>query len=313
MRCLRERDSASSMALARRGWSLFRSVANPAGTLSPMGLTMPLGVRLAVGWLTLICACAVFANWIPFTKDPNYLYGFWEDAPRSGGPSREFWLGTDASSRDTLSRLIHGARISTVIAVVAVGSGFLIGGFVGSYVGFVRGRREVVAMAVIDLVLAFPPVVLVLVTVAITGQRNLLVVSALLGLAAVPAYARLARANALVIRNREYVEAARAIGTKPGRILRREVIPNVAPSLVAYSLSAAAFVVALESSLAFIGFGVASRLPSWGRMMLLARVDSRITVWPMVYPALVLVLTILSLNVVGDWLRDRNTARASNL
>ena len=168
-------------------------------------------------------------------------------------------------------------------------------------------------MALIDVVLAFPPVVLVLVTVSVTRQRNLLVVAGLLGLAAVPAYARLARANALVIRNREYVEAARAIGTKPGRILGREIIPNVVPSLVAYSLSAAAFVVALESSLAFIGFGVASRLPSWGRMMLLARADIRITVWPMVYPAAVLVLTILSLNIVGDWLRQRNATRSSTL
>lgn len=274
---------------------------------------MTLGVRLAIGWLMLVIVCAALADWIPFVKDPNYLYGFWGDAPRSGGPTREFWLGTDASSRDTLARLVYGARVSTFIAVIAVGSGFAAGGLLGTYIGFVRGKRETAAMALIDVILAFPPVVLVLVTVAVTRQRNLLVVSGLLGLAAIPAYTRLARANALVVTNREYVRAASAIGTKQSRILRREIIPNVAPSLVTYSLSAAAFVVTLESSLAFIGFGVASRLPSWGRMMLLARADIRVTVWPMVYPAVTLVLTILSLNIIGDWLRERNATRASML
>jgi peptide/nickel transport system permease protein len=272
---------------------------------------MTVGVRIALGWLVLIVCCALFAQWIPFIKDPNFLYGFWEGAPRSAGPSTEFWLGTDASSRDVLSRLIWGARISTIIALISVGSGFVIGGFIGSYVGFVRGRREALVMAVLDVVLAFPPLVLVLVMVTITRQRNLLVVSGLLGLAAIPAYARLARANALVISKRDHVTAARAIGTPPGKILRREIIPNVVPPLVAYSLSAAAFFVALESSLAFIGFGVASRLPSWGRMILLARVDIRITVLPMVYPAMTLVFTIWSLNIVGDWMRQRSNIRAA--
>ena len=191
--------------------------------------------------------------------------------------------------------------------------GLVVGGFLGSLVGFVRGRTESVIMAIVDVVLAFPGLVLLLVMVSITEKRSLFVISMVVGLLSIPPYTRVARANALSIANREFVEAARAIGTKPGRILMREVIPNVLPSLMAYAMVAAAFIMVLEGSLAFLGLSVQPPTPTWGQMIFQARADMRQAVLPVVYPSLALVFTVLSLNIMGDWLRQRNASRAAAL
>ena len=211
--------------------------------------SMTWGVRIAVGWLVLLLVFAVFADWIPFVKDPNYLFGLFEGYDNNQGPTAKFWLGTDSIARDNFARLVYGARVSVTVAAVAVTCGLVFGGFLGSFVGFFRGKPEAIVMATVDVILAFPGLVLLLVMVSITQKRSLFVISMVVGLLSIPPYTRVARANALSIANREFVEAARA--------------------------------------------------------------DMRLSVWPVVYPSAALVFTVLSLNMVGDWLRQRNASRAA--
>ncbi len=273
--------------------------------------SMPWSARIAGAWLFIIIFLALFASYLPFIKDPLYLYGVFEGDPNNAGPSSKFWLGTDSIARDNFARLVYGARTSLAVAATAVAFGTIFGGFLGSLVGFVRGRTETIIMAVIDVILAFPGLVLLLVMISITEKRSLFVISLVIGMLSIPPYTRVARANALSIANREFVEAARAIGTKPARILMREIIPNVMPSLVAFAMVAAAAIMVLEGSLAFLGLSVQPPTPTWGQMIFQARADMRQAVWPVVYPSLALVLTVLSLNVMGDWLRQRNASRAA--
>ena len=188
----------------------FEESHNPAGLLR----SMPWSARIAATWLTTIILLAVFADLLPFIKPPNRLYGVFEGDPTNAGPTAKFWLGTDNLARDIFSRLVYGARVSITVAVTAVVAGLTFGGFLGSLVGFVKGRTETIIMAAVDVVLAFPGLVLLLVMVSITEKRSLFVISIVIGLLSIPPYTRVARANALSVSNREYVEAARAIGTK---------------------------------------------------------------------------------------------------
>jgi len=275
--------------------------------------SMTWSARAAASWMFIVVFLAAFADFLPFIKDPLHLFGVFDGDPENAGPSGKFWLGTDNLARDMFSRLVYGARVSLAVALTAVGFGIVVGGFLGSLVGFVKGKTETIVMALVDVILAFPGLVLLLVLISITEKRSLFVISLVVGLLSIPPYTRVSRANALSVANREYVEAARAIGTKPGRILFREIIPNVLPSLFAYAMVAAAFIMVLEGSLAFLGLSVQPPTPSWGQMIFQARADMRQNVWPVVYPSLALVFTVLSLNILGDWLRQRNTARSAAL
>ena len=138
-------------------------------------------------------------------------------------------------------------------------------------------------------------------------------ISAVIGVLSIPAYTRVARANSLAVSSREFVTAARAIGTKPSRILFREVIPNVLPTLLAYAMVAAAFVVVVEGSLSFLGLSVQLPTATWGNMINQARRDIKINVAQVIWPSLALSITVLSLNQVGDFFQQRREVRGSNL
>ncbi len=274
---------------------------------------MPIVTKLCTFWLTTIILAAIFADFIPKLADPNYQGFLFGTDVTNDGQSWHHWLGTDNNSRDILSRLIYGTRVSLTVAVTAVAFGTFFGGLLGSFVGYVRGRREAAIMASIDVILAFPALVLLLTVVTLLGKRNLLVISLVVGVLAIPRYARVARANALAISRREFVAAARAIGTKDRTILWREVIPNVMPTVFAYALVAAAVTVVLEGTLAFLGLSVQAPTPSWGVMINASRADLRINIWPVIWPSLMLVFTVYSLNNVGDWFRIRTAHKAAAL
>ena len=278
-------------------------------------------------WLVLVVFGAIYAkldtSWfggaLPL-QDPNFqTNGFIRETGEFGtgqpteGVSGAHWLGTDAIARDTFARIVHGGWVSLVVVVVSATCGIVIGGFLGSLVGFVRGRTETVVMATVDVILAFPALVLLLALVSIFEVRNLFVISTVIGVLSIPAYTRVARANSLAVSSREFVTAARAIGTKPRRILFREVIPNVLPTLLAYTMVAAAFVVVVEGSLSFLGLSVQLPTPTWGNMINQARRDIKINVAQVIWPSLALTLTVLSLNQVGDFFQQRREVRGSNL
>lgn len=288
---------------------------------------MPIVVKFSTIWLFLVLFAAIYSkldatvfNGALPLQNPNLQLnnfnpatGEFGTAAALEGPSRANWLGTDALARDTFARLVHGAWVSLIIVVVSVFCGMVIGGFLGSLVGFVRKKTETVVMAVIDVILAFPALVLLLALVSIFQVRDLFIISFVIGVLSIPVYTRVARANSLAISNREYVLAARAIGTKAPRILLREVIPNVLPTLFAYAMIAAAAVIVVEGSLSFLGLSVQLPTATWGNMINQARRDIKTDFWQVLYPSLTLTITVLSLNQVGDWFQRRAAFRGAAL
>ncbi|HZM29864.1 MAG TPA: ABC transporter permease [Acidimicrobiales bacterium] len=262
---------------------------------------------LAVAWLVLVAFCAVAADWLPL-PDPNRpdvldrLEGFSPDHP----------LGADPLGRDQLSRLVHGARVSIVVAVSAVGIGLVVGGTLGTAVGYLRGRTERVVMAVVDVIAAFPALVLLLAVLAFIG-RSLTVISLLIGALSVPIYTRVARANTLSIAQRDFVHAAHTLGAKRSRILFREILPNVVPPVAAFALVAMGLVIVIEGSLALLGLSVPPPEPTWGGMIANGKPHLEEAVHVALVPSAAMFLTVLSLNFVGDTLRRSLDVRDANL
>lgn len=288
----------------------------------PIGLfkTMPWPVKLSTIWLVFVVGGAIYAKIdgifdqaLPL-KDPNYQGFLFNDGTVGlEGPSADHILGTDTLSRDNFSRLIHGGWVSLIVALTAVSFGTVFGGLIGAFVGYVRGKTETGIMAMIDVILAFPPLILLLAMVSIWQARSLIVISLVIGLLSIPSYSRVARANTLAIANREFVHAAQAIGTRRWMILFREVIPNVLPTLLSFALVAAANILVIEGTLSFLGLSVQLPTPSWGNMINEGRGQIKVSILPVLWPSLAMSFTVLSLNQVGDWLQRRAAFRGSAL
>lgn len=254
---------------------------------------------IAVAWLGLVLFAAAFSQWLPL-KDPNQL----NTSMMLERPGGEHWLGTDGLGRDIFSRAFFGARVSVVVSLAAVTIGLLVGGMIGMTVGFFRGRTETFVMAMVDVILAFPGLVLLLALVAYVGQ-NLTAIAIVIGFLSIPVYTRVARANTLAVSNREFILAARAMGATRRRLLFAEVLPNVILPLLAYALVAMGVIVVLEGSLAFLGLSVQPPTATWGSMIAEGKRHLRTAPHVAMIPAFVMFLTVLSLNFVGDRLRSR--------
>jgi peptide/nickel transport system permease protein len=272
--------------------------------------SMPWTARIALVWMLFIVLSAVFADVLPL-QDPNV--GITVGNRPNQPPSADNLLGTDANSRDLFARLIYGARVSLTVSATAVGFGLIFGGFFGALVGYIRGKTETVVMATIDVILAFPGLVLLLGLIAFLQSASLLAISLVIGFLSIPPYTRVSRANTLSIARREFVTAAQAIGTRRTTILFREIIPNVLPSLVAYALVASAAIIVLEGSLAFLGLSVQPPTATWGAMINEGRQNMKQNLLPVVFPSLAMLFTVLSLNTIGDWMRKRNAYRSAAL
>ncbi len=288
---------------------------------------MPFLVKLSTMWMLFILFSSIYAqldlrvfNGALPLGDPNLqLNGFNPATGQRGttppleGPSWAHPLGTDALARDTFSRAIHGSYVSVTVAVVSVMCGVIIGGLLGSLAGFIRGKTETGLMAMLDVVLAFPALVLLLALISIFEVRSLFVISFVIGLLSIPAYTRVSRANSLAISNREFITAAQAIGTKRWTILRREIIPNVLPTLLAYAMVAAAAVIVVEGALSFLGLSVQLPQSTWGNMINQARRDIKVDFGQILYPALILTFTVLALNQIGDFFQRRASHRSASI
>lgn len=289
---------------------------------------MPVLVKISSVWLFVIVFGAIYAKLdsavfngdLPLLQDPNLQTnnfdaksGQFGTGQKLEGISSAHWLGTDAIARDTFARIVHGAWVSLIVAIVAVAFGVIVGGLLGSLVGFVRGKTETIVMSGIDVILAFPALILLLALVSIFKVRDLFLISSVIGVLSIPAYTRVARANSLAISNREFVTAARAIGTKQTTILFREVIPNVMPTLVAYAMVASAYVVVVEGALSFLGLSVQLPTSTWGNMINQARGDIKVDANQVFYPSIALSMTVLALNQVGDYFQKRRAVRSSAL
>jgi peptide/nickel transport system permease protein len=289
--------------------------------------SMPVLVKISSVWLAFIFIGAIYAKLdstvfngsLPL-QDPNFQTNNFDPNTGEFGTgdklepmSSRHWLGTDAIARDTFARIMHGGWVSLIVAGVSAAFGIIVGGLLGSLVGFVRGRTETAIMSMIDVILAFPALILLLALVSIFKVRDLFLISVVIGVLSIPAYTRVARANSLAISNREFVTAARAIGTRPRLILFREIIPNVLPTLIAYAMVASAFVVVVEGSLSFLGLSVQLPTSTWGNMINQARTDIKLDATQVLWPSLALSLTVLALNQVGDFFQKRGAVRGSAL
>jgi peptide/nickel transport system permease protein len=256
--------------------------------------------------LLAVTGAAAFAPEIA-PRDPNRQSIIARLAPPLT-PNRQgridFILGSDGLGRDIASRLVYGARVTIVVGLAAVLIGGALGTLLGVLAGYRGGAAGAVIMRVADIQLAFPFILLAIMVLVVLGP-GLLNLILVLGVGQWVTYARIARAQTLAVSQKEYVEAARAIGARHGRILRCTVLPNIVAPLIVVASFNLAGVILSEAALSFLGLGVPPTVPSWGGMLAESRDQLLAGRWWMaVLPGLAIALTALSCNVLGDWLRD---------
>jgi len=218
-------------------------------------------------------------------------------------PNAQHWLGTDRFGRDILSRILYGARISLSIGFVATLISVTLGTMLGALAGFFGGKVDAFTMRFTDMVLAFPRLVLLIMIVALFSP-SIAVIITVLGLTQWPNTTRIVRGDVLSLREREFVQAAHALGMSKARIIFRHLVPNVlAPVIVTATLGIGNTIV-LEAGLSFLGLGVQAPIPSWGNMVADGRDNLLGAWWVATFPGLTIVLTVLAFNLVGDGLRD---------
>lgn len=218
-------------------------------------------------------------------------------------PGFTYWLGSDHFGRDIFSRLLSGAHLSLLIGLVSVSLAVSSGLLLGLPAGYFGGWVDMLVMRAMDLMLSFPSVLLALGIVAIAGP-SLFNVMLATGLASVPAFTRLVRASVLSIRELPYIEGARALGSHPLRIITRHIIPNILAPLIVLATLGTAGAILTGAALSFLGLGAQPPTPEWGAMLSEARNYMRLGWWLTVFPGLAIALTVLSLNQLGDGLRD---------
>lgn len=253
---------------------------------------------IGAGIVAVFVSLALFAHLLsPYEPTRGDL------ADRLRPPSAAHWLGTDELGRDLLSRVIFGARISLQIQVVAVALALMVGVLLGGIGAYLGGWADTLVMRAMDVLLAFPSIFLALAIVAArgTGLFNLILAAAV---TSVPQFARIIRASILSLREKEFVEAARALGGRPRRILFRHLLPNCMAPLIVQSTLRMATVLLTASGLSFLGLGVQPPTPEWGAMLSNAR--SYLIVAPHVatIPGLAIMVVVVGFNLFGDGLRD---------
>jgi peptide/nickel transport system permease protein len=217
--------------------------------------------------------------------------------------NRTYWLGTDHLGRDIASRIIYGSRISLIISLFAVLIAGTLGITVGLVTGYYRGTVDMIFMRLADIQLAFPFILLIIAVIAVLGpnMKNIIVV---LGITGWVVYARIVRSEVLSLREREFVTAAKALGCSNFKILFTHLLPNVGASCIVIATLEIARMILIESGLSFLGLGIQPPTPSWGGMLADGRVYLFTSWWLATFPGLALMLTVLGVNLTGDWLRD---------
>lgn len=265
------------------------------------------GAWAAVGFLTVLCAAALLAPVLPL-DDPTHS----DTDALAAGVSADHWLGTDALGRDTLSRVVHGARVSLVVGTGATVIGAVAGTLLGMAAGVGRGLVPAFIMRLTDVLLAFPAMIFALAVIGAVGPSTTSV-TVVIGLLFVPGFVRIVRAPVLSLSQREFVLACRAMGMSTTRLMLREILPNILTGVVTYAVTMFGIGVMVEGGLGFLGVSVPPPDPTWGGMIAEGR--QVLAEHPMVAltPTLILVLVVLCANVVGDRLSARLDMRGAML
>ena len=269
--------------------------------------SLGLGFWLPGIWILFLLFTVIFADILPIQSPTESDF-----SNLKSRPNLTYWLGTDVLARDIFSRVIYGARVSLTVAFLAPVFGMIIGLGLGMLAGYFKGIAESSIMGLIDIILAFPNIVLAMVILFFAGADiiNLIVV---LTVTSIPANTRIARASTLSYSEREFVLAARAQGASDLRILLYEILPNILLPNLAYILSFMSIIIMIEGSLSFLGVGIPPPTPTWGGMIAEGFADINTDPHLSFMPALVLFLTVLSLNLIGDCFRRRYAIRESSL
>lgn len=248
--------------------------------------------------LLLVVVLAILAPWIS-PHDPIEQDIF----SRLEGPSALYPLGTDQFGRCILSRLLHGAGYSLFIGIASTLAAMLVGSLIGMLAGWYGGRFDVVVMQSMDVLLAFPALILGLILVAMLGPTLPNIILAIAA-TSVPAFARIARAPTIAVKEREYVEACRALGYSDARILFLHVLPNIFAEILVMSSLWLASAIRTEASLAFIGLGLRPPIPTWGGMIREGFENILDSYWLAMAPGVAILIVVFALNLLGDGLRD---------
>ncbi len=273
------------------------------------------GTRLPLGSLTVLVVVvilAIFADQVapygPLAVDlsvrlePPVLFGGTLDHP----------LGTDDLGRDILSRVIHGARISLLLAGASIALGAVVGTTAGLIAGYVRGFVDVILMRIADIAISYPVILIALLLAVVFGQSGMNVVIAI-SVFLWPQFARVIRGEVLLLRETDYVALAHVAGASAPRIIVRHILPNVGATIAVLASLTTGNVILAESGLSFLGAGVPAPAPAWGSMAALGRDYITTGWWLSAVPSIAILVVVLSLNVFGDWLRDRLDPRLQAL
>jgi len=280
---------------------------------------------VALGFIAVLILCAIFAT--PITKlvgapPPNVQEtSSLDDFGLPTGPSSDHWFGVDPIGRDVFSRVLHGAQVSLLVAFIGTGLSVFFGVVLGIISGFYRGWTDTLIARSLDVMLAFPVLLFGLgVATACSGENGCLggliqpglsVVIAIIVLANTPYVARIIRGQVLSLREKEFVEASRSLGAGNGRIMFRDVLPNLVAPIIVYSSLFIPANILLEAALSFLGVGVQPPTPSWGDMLSDAVSNFDTAWWFMFFPGMALLLTVLAFNLVGDGLQDALNPKGS--
>ncbi len=266
--------------------------------------------RLGMFGATIVVILIFTAIFGPYLApyDPNEI----DFSVRFSGPTLAHPLGTDDFGRDTLSRIMHGARVSLQVGIIAVSIAATAGTLLGLVAGYAGRIIDEVIMRAMDILFAFPAILLAIAILAALGKgiTNAMIA---IGIVYIPIFARIARGAVLSVRAEEFVESARAIGARDTRILFRHIFPNsLAPLIVEVTLSLA-FAILAEAALSFFGLGTQPPDPSWGRMLSEGRAYFRQSAWMGIFPGLAIMITVMGFNFLGDGLRDSLDPRLKNV
>ncbi|HWP47921.1 MAG TPA: ABC transporter permease [Candidatus Limnocylindrales bacterium] len=247
----------------------------------------------------LLVFTAAFADFLA-TKDPTRTHPAQTLVP----PNRTFWLGTDNLGRDVYSRIVYGSQLSLLVGLGSTLLGSVIGGIVGLLSGYLGGKVDLISQRFLDIMQGLPLLVLALVMSAALGPSVWNVILAI-SVPLIPRAARVIRASTLTIREMAYVEAARALGSKEGRIAFRHILPNTLGPFIVLTTAQLGSAILVEASLSFLGMGVPEPYPSWGRMLSVSAAEyAQKAPWLVIFPGLAISLAVFGFNLLGDALRD---------
>jgi len=267
----------------------------------------PLGLRLWLsgGWLLLLALAALLAPWIapqdPLAQDlfTSRLPPFWESGAEPG-----FWLGSDSLGRDVLSRIIHGARLALIVALVAGSLTCMIGTALGLIAGYYRGWPDRIISRFVDIWMAFPPVLFAILLIAVLGTGLTSIIIAIVVIDWTR-FARVIRAEAMTQGAMDYVASAQVAGRKRMGTMLAEILPNVLPTVVALLTLEMGIAVIVEAILSFVNLSISTDSPTWGGMISEGRTSVHQAWWVLVFPLITLFLTVLSFSQLGEGLKDR--------